>query len=99
MANDKHLKEICLKLLEKDSRCRKDTKWLTYCVFRHYTGIFIPFNDFNKLPSFESVARCKREIQNKENRFNNDEFDESSDPTIKYEHPVKEAAVISKSEN
>ncbi len=70
MPNDKHLKEIVERLLNADRRCRIDTKWLTYRTMRFYTKIYIPFQDFLKMPSFESVARCKRDIMNKENKFN-----------------------------
>ena len=61
--------ELILELLEKDIRCRNDDKWLTYKVMRHYTNIYIPFEDFNKLPAFETIKRCRAKIQNKEKRF------------------------------
>ncbi len=80
MLHEKHLKEIVEKLLQEDRRCRteKGSKWLTYKVLqiiakRHGQAIFIPFNLFSIFPSFESVARCKRDIMNKEGKFN-DEF-------------------------
>ncbi len=72
MANQK-LIDVVEKLLKQDRRCRRDTKWLTYLTLRHYTKIFIPFQDFLKIPSFESIARCKRDLMNKEGKFN-DEF-------------------------
>lgn len=50
-------------LLEEDERCRNDDKWLTYRVMRFFTNIYIPFEDFSKLPSFESVSRCRRKIR------------------------------------
>lgn len=61
--------DLVLKLLESDMRCRNDDKWLTYRVFRHFTNIYIPFEDFGKIPSFETVSRCRRKIQNKEGLF------------------------------
>ena len=70
MPNAKHVRAIVEKLLKSDRRCRHDTKWLTYMVMRHYTKIFIPFQDFLKIPSFESIARCKRDVMNKEGKFN-----------------------------
>lgn len=81
----KHLKEVVENLLKTERKCREDVKWLTYRVMQHYTHIFIPFQDFIKIPSFESVARCKRDIMNKEGMYN----DFEPDPNIKYEHPVK----------
>lgn len=67
------LREVVEQVLKEDERCRKDIKYLTYKVLRHYTKIFIPFQDFIKIPSFESIARCKRSIMNKEGKFS-DEF-------------------------
>ena len=58
-----------LKILESDERARGDDKWLTYKVFREYTNIYIPFEDFKNLPSFETVSRCRRKIQNKDGLF------------------------------
>ncbi len=89
MSHDKHLKEIVEKLLQQDKRCRHDTKYLTYKVLqiiakKHGQAIFIPFNLFSIFPSFESVARCKRDIMNKEGKFN-DEFIEEEGMT--YEKP------------
>ncbi len=81
----KHLREIVEKLLrENTGGCRTDTKKLTYLVMRHYTKIFIPFNDFKKIPSFESVARCKRDIMNREGKFNEDFLPEVG---VTYEKP------------
>ncbi len=70
---ERKLIEVVERLLKSDKRCRTDTKWLTYRTMRFYTKIFIPFQDFLKMPSFESVARCKRDLMNKEGKFN-DEF-------------------------
>jgi len=52
-------------LLRSDERCRNDDKWLTYRVMSHFTKIFIPFEDFKIIPTFETVSRCRRKIQNK----------------------------------
>jgi hypothetical protein len=56
-------------ILEKDIRARNCDKWLTYKVFRYFTNIYIPFEDFDKIPSFETVKRCRCVIQNVEKRF------------------------------
>ncbi len=64
------LNEIVEKILNIDRRARRDTKWLTYKVMRHYTKIFIPFQDFLRIPSFESIARCKRDIMNRDGKHN-----------------------------
>jgi hypothetical protein len=61
--------EIVLKLLKEDDRARNDDKWLTYKVFREYTNIYIPFEDFQTIPSFETVSRVRRKIQNKDKLY------------------------------
>lgn len=63
------VKAIVEYLLETDERCRNDDKYLTYKVFRYFTKIFIPFEDFNKIPAFETVKRTRASIQNVERRF------------------------------
>ena len=60
----KSVESKVLKLLNEDIRCRNDDKWLTYRVMREYTNIYIPFEDFNKLPAFETIKRCRAKIQN-----------------------------------
>lgn len=49
--------------LSTDERCRNDDKWLIYKVFRNFTNIYIPFEDFNKMPSFDSVRRVRQKTQ------------------------------------
>lgn len=60
---------IVRKLLASDVRCRNDDKYLTYCVMRHFTKIYIPFEDFSKMPAFETVKRTRAKIQNVEGLF------------------------------
>lgn len=60
------VKKIVLRLLAEDVRCRNDDKWLTYRVLRHYTKIYVPFEDFEKLPSFDTIRRLRQKIQNEE---------------------------------
>lgn len=84
------LKEVVENILEKDERARRDDKWLIFRVMGKFTKIFIPFSDFEKMPSFESITRCKRVIQNKENRLHNrNEEEELNDPCITYEKPIE----------
>ena len=67
--NDKNeflvLMNIVRDLMRQDERCRNDDKWLTYRTMRKFTDIKIPFEDFSKIPSFESISRCRRKIQKK----------------------------------
>lgn len=64
-----NVKKQVLELLEKDIRCRNDDKYLTYCVMRKYTNIYIPFEDFGKIPAFETIKRTRANIQNKQKLF------------------------------
>lgn len=61
--------ELVEKLLENEERCRNDDKWLTYRVMRHFTNIYIPFDDFAKMPAFETIKRCRAKIQNVEGKY------------------------------
>ena len=65
----RNTKDLVCKILETDVRARNDDKWLCYRVISHFTRVFIPFEDFDKFPSFETISRVRRTIQNKENRF------------------------------
>lgn len=55
--------------LRTDPRCRDDDKWLTYKVMSLYTRISIPFEDFKRMPSFDTIRRVRQKIQNVEGRF------------------------------
>ena len=79
MPHTKHLKEKVERLLREDRRCREDVNWLTLKVFKeiaaqHGQRIFIPYDKqtWEAFPPFESVARCRRDIMNKEGKFNDD---------------------------
>jgi hypothetical protein len=63
------VKDIILRLLEKSDRARNDDKYLTFMVMRHFTNMYLNFEDFNKIPAFETIKRCRAQIQNKEGRF------------------------------
>lgn len=63
------VKEWVLHFLKTDERCRNSDKWLTYRVLRQYTSIYIPFADFQKMPSFESIRRTRAHVQNQEKKF------------------------------
>lgn len=60
----KSVTEIVTELLKTDERCRNDDKWLTYKVMRKFTRMYIPFEDFKKIPAFETIKRCRAKIQN-----------------------------------
>lgn len=63
------VKDLVLKELSEDERTRNCDTYLVLKVLRYFTPAFIPFKDFGKLPSLETITRCRRLIQNKEGRF------------------------------
>ena len=67
--NNKSIKEIVELILSTDKRSRNDDNWLTYRVLRHYSDIYIPLEDFKKLPSFAAIRRERQRIQNIFNRY------------------------------
>lgn len=68
--------KIVEEILKEDKKARENNSWLLYRVWRKYTRIFIPFEDFKKLPSPASIMRSKRFIQNKENKYHEIEIQE-----------------------
>ncbi len=65
----RNVKDLVKKILAYEDRARNDDKWLTYRVMQHFTNIYIPFQDFKKIPAFETVKRVRALIQNKEGLF------------------------------
>jgi len=60
----KMLKYIVADVLETDERARNDDKWLVWVVLRRWgIGIYIPFEQFKNMPSFESISRYRRKLQ------------------------------------
>lgn len=71
----KVVKEIVLDLLASDARCRNDDKWL---IWRYLTKDvvdvpmdyhFMDFKMFERSPSFETITRVRRRIQNVDKMF------------------------------
>ena len=65
----KKVKEIISEILANDIRARNDDKYLTFLVMRRFTNIYINFEDFKKIPAFESIKRIRAVIQNKEKLY------------------------------
>lgn len=63
------IRNIVIKLLRDDPRCRNDDKWLIYRVMRYFTKIYIPFEDFSKIPAFDTIRRTRQKIQNEEHLY------------------------------
>ena len=66
MTIEKKLKTEALveQILREDQRARDDDLWLTYRVYQKLTRVFIPFEDFARLPRPETISRARRKIQN-----------------------------------
>ena len=61
-------------VLSVDERARNDDKWLCYQVFRmiaQHNGhdLFIPFACWEQFPSFETVSRVRRDLQNNKGMY------------------------------
>ena len=69
MTKLKEVKKLVEQILAEDERARNDDKWLIYRVLSHYTKVYIPFEDFEKIPSYETITRARRLIQNKEGKY------------------------------
>lgn len=87
---DEKLKEIVEKILNEEIECRNNPMMLTIRVLQeiareHKTIFFFPYNLIPFFPSFESVARCKREIMNHQGKF----YDDYGMEGITFEHPKK----------
>ena len=58
------VKDVVEKILKNDHRARNNDKWLSLCVQRglgfHMT---IPYSELDRMPSFESISRCRRKFQ------------------------------------
>ena len=63
------VEELVRLLLASDERCRRDDKWLVYRVLRHYSPVYIRYEDFVKFPSFETISRVRRKVQNVDGLF------------------------------
>lgn len=72
-------------ILKTDQRSRNDDKWLIYKVVREITKIYIPFEDFTKIPSFETITRARRFIQKEDKTL------WPTDPKVKERRGLRES--------
>lgn len=63
------VRNLVVSVLKEDTRARNDDNWLIYKVISRLTKIFISFEDFNKLPKFETIRRIRQKIQNEEGLY------------------------------
>ncbi|KYC47434.1 MAG: hypothetical protein AMQ74_01684 [Candidatus Methanofastidiosum methylothiophilum] len=65
----KRTKDLVREILAQDERARNDDKWLILKVIGKITRIYIPYQDLEKIPSFETITRVRRKIQNEEGMY------------------------------
>ena len=71
----KDMEERVLRVLESSMLSRNSDKWLIFEVLQLLKfktigkTVLINFNDLEDVPSFETITRCRRKIQNKDNKF------------------------------
>ena len=56
------VKDKVEEILEQDEKARNSDKWLIY-QYAVSMGLDMDFEDFKALPSFESITRCRRKLQ------------------------------------
>jgi len=80
------IKRIVEELLKKDSRCRHNDKWLIIQTLRKLGfNFWIDYRKLKDIPAFESITRCRRLIQNQENKYN----DYVPEEGVTFEKPIK----------
>lgn len=61
--------DLVFKLLQKDEKCRNYDKWLNYRVLCYYLEQPPTYEEFLRIPSFETIRRNRQKIQNQEKLF------------------------------
>lgn len=78
------IKRIVEELLRDDPRTRDNDKWLIIQTLRKMGFSFwIDYRDLKNIPAFETISRCRRAIQNQENKYN----DFIPEPGVTYLNP------------
>lgn len=58
------VKETVEEILKTDERSRSDDKWLIIQTLRKMGfEVFVPYQKLESMPSFESITRCRRKLQ------------------------------------
>ncbi len=59
------IKNMVHEVLSKDHKARNNDKWLILQTLKEMGfKIYINYEDLEKMPSFETITRCRRFIQN-----------------------------------
>lgn len=63
--NEEKIKDVVHNILKKDSRARNNDKFLVLETLRHMGfKVYIDYEDLEVMPSFETITRSRRFIQN-----------------------------------
>ena len=63
--NEEKIKDVVHSILKKDNRARNNDKFLVLETLRHMGfKVYIDYEDLEMMPSFETITRCRRFIQN-----------------------------------
>ena len=80
--------QIVRELLRDDPRCRDDDKWLIIQTLKKLGFKFwIDYRDLKNIPAFETITKCRRIIQNQENKYN--DYEEIQEG-VTYEKPIRD---------
>ena len=61
------LKDVVHEVMTQDPKTRNSDKWLIIQVLRKLGfKIYVDYKDLKNMPSFESITRVRRDIQNKD---------------------------------
>lgn len=85
MTEKETLLEIVKKVLQQERRARLEPNWCVWRIMRYY-GVNISFQEFIRLPKFESILKARRELMNKRNEFP-EEF--TPEEGVTYEPKIK----------
>lgn len=75
--------DVVRNVLKNDRRARKEPNWCVWKVLKQY-GVHLSFQEFLRVPKFESILKCRREIMNKRNEFPEEFFEEEG---VSYKNP------------
>jgi len=68
------IKDVVEEILKEDTRARNSDTWLIFQTLRAMGfNIFIDFKQLREMPSFETITRSRRYIQNNEGKYLSDE--------------------------
>ncbi len=87
----KSTKQVVEELLRDDPRCRKDDKWLIIQTLKKLGfSFYIDYRDIEDIPAFETITKCRRKIQNEENKYHADGDEFIPEENVTYEKKINQ---------